>query len=105
MAAGADRRTGGRPGGGGRARRLAHHRVLGAARDTVLDERLVVLLADVFAEPFPAIADVLGRTPDATRQLAVRSDASSRLRARADPTRRGRAPPSGGRWPTGSWPR
>ncbi|MCB1001512.1 MAG: RNA polymerase sigma factor SigJ [Acidimicrobiales bacterium] len=37
------------------------------------DERLVVLLADVFAEPFPAIADVLGRTPDATRQLAVRA--------------------------------
>lgn len=37
------------------------------------DERLVVLLADVFAEPFPAIADVLGRSPDATRQLAVRA--------------------------------
>lgn len=53
------------------------------------EERLVVLLADVFAEPFPAVADLLGRTPDATRQLAVR--ARRKLAAegerRADATR------------------
>jgi len=37
------------------------------------EERLVLLLADVFGEPFPTVAEVVGRSPDATRQLAVRA--------------------------------
>lgn len=37
------------------------------------EERLVLLLADVFGEPFPSVAETVGRTPDATRQLAVRA--------------------------------
>lgn len=37
------------------------------------EERLVVLMADVFGEPFPVVADLVGRSPAATRQLAVRA--------------------------------
>jgi len=37
------------------------------------DERLVLLLADVFQQPFAAVADVIGKSPDATRQIAVRA--------------------------------
>jgi RNA polymerase sigma-70 factor (ECF subfamily) len=47
------------------------------------EERLVVLLADVFAEPFGSVAATVGRTPDATRQLAVR--ARRKLRAGPQP--------------------
>lgn len=36
-------------------------------------ERLVLLLADVFQEPFAAVADVVGKSEDATRQMAVRA--------------------------------
>ena len=43
-------------------------------------ERAVVLLADVFDEPFDSIAEVIGRSPAATRQLASR--ARRRLRER-----------------------
>ncbi|MFN8024608.1 MAG: RNA polymerase sigma factor SigJ [Acidimicrobiales bacterium] len=51
------------------------------------EERLVVLLADVFAEPFPAVADLLGRSPDATRQLAVRARRKlAAASAASDPT-------------------
>jgi RNA polymerase sigma-70 factor (ECF subfamily) len=50
------------------------------------EERLVVLLADVFAEPFGSVADAVGRRPDATRQLAVR--ARRKLRDAAPPERR-----------------
>ena len=37
------------------------------------DERLVLLLVDVFAEPFATAAELVGKSPDATRQLAVRA--------------------------------
>ena len=51
---------------------------VGAALLVVLDllapaERVAFVLHDVFAVPFDEIADVLGRSPDATRQLASRA--------------------------------
>ena len=50
-------------------------------------ERVVFVLADVFGTPFSEIAEVVGRSPDACRQVA------SRARARVrDAGRRGRAP-------------
>jgi RNA polymerase sigma-70 factor (ECF subfamily) len=54
------------------------------------EERLVVLLADVFAEPFESVADAVGRSPDATRQLAVRARRKLRDAAPAGPQRRPR---------------
>jgi DNA-directed RNA polymerase specialized sigma24 family protein len=39
-------------------------------------ERLALVLHDVFAVPFDEIAEVVGRSPAATRQLASRSDLS-----------------------------
>ena len=36
-------------------------------------ERLVLLLADVFQQPFAAVADVIGKSEEATRQIAVRA--------------------------------
>jgi RNA polymerase sigma-70 factor (ECF subfamily) len=36
-------------------------------------ERLVLLLADVFEEPFATVAEITGRSEAATRQLAVRA--------------------------------
>ncbi|MFN6120226.1 MAG: RNA polymerase sigma factor SigJ [Actinomycetes bacterium] len=49
------------------------------------EERLVVLLAYVFAEPFGSVADAVGRSPDATRQLAVRARRKLRDAAPAGP--------------------
>jgi len=51
---------------------------VGLALLVVLDtltpaERLAFVLHDMFAMPFTAVADVLGRTPDAARQLASRA--------------------------------
>ena len=46
------------------------------------DERLVLLLVDVFGESFHSAAELVGRSDDATRQLAVRA----RRRLKADPT-------------------
>jgi RNA polymerase sigma-70 factor (ECF subfamily) len=51
---------------------------VGLALLVVLDtltpaERLAFVLHDMFAMPFTEVADVLGRTPDATRQLASRA--------------------------------
>ena len=37
------------------------------------DERLVLLLADVFQQPFSAVADVIAKSEVATRQIAVRA--------------------------------
>ena len=37
------------------------------------NERLVLLLADVFQQPFATVAEVIGKSEDATRQLAVRA--------------------------------
>lgn len=37
------------------------------------NERLVLLLADVFQQPFAAVAEVIGKSEDATRQIAVRA--------------------------------
>jgi RNA polymerase sigma factor (sigma-70 family) len=51
---------------------------IGAALLVVLDllapaERVAFVLHDVFAMPFDEIADILGRSPEATRQLASRA--------------------------------
>ncbi|KRV50938.1 siderophore-interacting protein [Wenjunlia vitaminophila] len=51
---------------------------VGLALLTVLErltpaERTAFVLHDVFAVPFPEIAEVVGRTPDAVRQLASRA--------------------------------
>ena len=51
---------------------------VGAALMVVLDqlgpaERVAFVLHDVFAVPFDEIAEILGRTPDAARQLASRA--------------------------------
>ena len=45
-------------------------------------ERLAFVLHDMFAIPFTEVADMLGRTPDATRQLASRA----RRRVRGAPS-------------------
>jgi len=60
---------------------------VGLALLVVLDtltpaERLAFVLHDMFAIPFTEVADVLGRTPDATRQLASRA----RRRVRGAPS-------------------
>ena len=49
------------------------------------EERLVILLVDVFGEPFRAAAATLGRSEDACRQLAVR--ARRKLRASPEQSR------------------
>lgn len=59
---------------------------VGVALLTVLErltpaERTAFILHDVFAVPFPEIAEVVGRTPDSVRQLASR--ACRRVRAEA----------------------
>jgi RNA polymerase sigma factor (sigma-70 family) len=58
-----------------------------AALQVVLDtleprERLAFVLHDLFAMPFTEVADVLGRSPDASRQLASRA----RRRVRGAPS-------------------
>ncbi|MFH9419829.1 RNA polymerase sigma factor SigJ [Streptomyces sp. NPDC017529] len=62
---------------------------VGLALLTVLErltpaERTAFILHDVFAVPFPEIAEVVGRTPDSVRQLASRA----RRRVRAEAPRR-----------------
>lgn len=62
---------------------------VGLALMTVLErltpaERTAFVLHDVFAVPFPEIAEAVGRTPDAVRQLASRA----RKRVRAEAPRR-----------------
>ncbi len=52
------------------------------------EERLVVLLVDVFGESFRTAAAALDRSEEATRQLAVRA----RRKLRSEPTRRPDAP-------------
>ena len=63
---------------------------VGLALIVVLDtltpaERLAFVLHDLFAMPFPEVAAVLGRTPEATRQLASR--ARRRVRGAPSPDR------------------
>ncbi len=63
---------------------------VGLALLVVLDtlapaERLAFVLHDMFAMPFNEVADVLGRTPDAARQLASR--ARRRVRGASSPDR------------------
>ncbi|MFE6691416.1 RNA polymerase sigma factor SigJ [Streptomyces sp. NPDC057743] len=62
---------------------------VGMALMTVLErltpaERTAFVLHDVFAVPFPEIAEAVGRTPEAVRQLASRA----RRRVRAEAPRR-----------------
>jgi RNA polymerase sigma factor (sigma-70 family) len=91
--AGAVGRLGG-PGGGGRAGDPEDEAVLadsvGLALLVVLDtltpaERLAFVLHDMFAMPFTEVAAVLGRSTDATRQLASR--ARRRVRGAPSPDR------------------
>jgi RNA polymerase sigma-70 factor (ECF subfamily) len=56
-------------------------------------ERLVVLLVDVFGETFAAVAGIVGRSDDATRQLAVR--ARRKLRRDGAAPLEGRRPDAG----------
>lgn len=49
-------------------------------------ERAVFVLAEVFGEPFPEIAELVGKSPEACRQIASRS------RRRVREERRGHAP-------------
>lgn len=56
------------------------------------EQRLVVLLSDVFGEPLSEVAQMLGQSPAATRQMAVRA----RRRLRDDARPRGTAPPAAG---------
>ncbi len=63
---------------------------VGLALIVVLDtltpgERLAFVLHDLFAMPFPEVAAVLGRSPEATRQLASR--ARRRVRGAPSPDR------------------
>ncbi len=53
------------------------------------NERVVLLLADVFRQPFSAVAEVIGKSEDATRQLAVRA----RRKVRTTEQAVGRRPP------------
>jgi RNA polymerase sigma-70 factor, ECF subfamily len=55
--------------------------------DLTPEERLVVLLVDVFDEPFRSVAGMLDRSEEACRQLAVRA----RRKLRARPERRAAA--------------
>ncbi len=53
------------------------------------EERLVILLVDVFGEPFASVAAMLGRSDDACRQMAVRARRKLRSRtAASSPARR-----------------
>ena len=54
------------------------------------EERLVLLLADVFGQPFTSVADVVGKSADATRQIAVRARRKVRTDHDAAPRREGR---------------
>ena len=54
------------------------------------EERLVLLLADVFGQPFPSVAEVVGKSADATRQIAVRARRKVRTEHDAVPRREGR---------------
>jgi RNA polymerase sigma-70 factor (ECF subfamily) len=54
------------------------------------EERLVLLLADVFGQSFANVAAVVGKSPDATRQIAVRARRKVRTDEDAVPPRAGR---------------
>ncbi|MGW6458838.1 RNA polymerase sigma factor SigJ [Streptomyces sp. NPDC055078] len=74
---------------GGPEDRVTLDESVGFALLTVLErltpaERTAFILHDVFAVPFPEIADVVGRTPDSVRQLASRA----RRRVRSEAPRR-----------------
>lgn len=74
---------------GGPEDRVTLDESVGMALLTVLErltpaERTAFILHDVFAVPFPEIAEVVGRTPDSVRQLASRA----RRRVRAEAPRR-----------------
>ncbi|MCU1387760.1 MAG: polymerase, sigma-24 subunit, subfamily [Ilumatobacteraceae bacterium] len=50
------------------------------------NERLVLLLADVFQQPFSAVAEVVGKSEEATRQLAVRARRKVRVEQELRPS-------------------
>ncbi|MDQ6728589.1 MAG: sigma-70 family RNA polymerase sigma factor [Actinomycetota bacterium] len=74
----ADRVIAGAPGGGDPEHDVLLADALGPALQVVLDslapaERLAFVLHDVFAVPFAEIATILGRSPNAAKQLATRA--------------------------------
>ncbi|MDX3228020.1 RNA polymerase sigma factor SigJ [Streptomyces sp. ME19-01-6] len=74
---------------GGPEDRVTLDESVGLALLTVLErltpaERTAFILHDVFAVPFPEIAEVVGRSPESVRQLASRA----RRRVRSDAPRR-----------------
>lgn len=74
----ADRVIAGAPGGGDPEHDALLADALGPALQVVLDslapaERLAFVLHDVFAVPFAEIATILGRSPNAAKQLATRA--------------------------------
>ncbi|GAU68966.1 putative RNA polymerase ECF-type sigma factor [Streptomyces sp. NBRC 110611] len=79
----------GGPGGDSPEDRVTLDESVGMALLSVLErlspaERTAFILHDVFAVPFPEIAEAVGRTPDSVRQLASRA----RKRVRAEAPRR-----------------
>ncbi|MFG2831608.1 RNA polymerase sigma factor SigJ [Streptomyces sp. NPDC048434] len=81
--------TGGQEAPGGPEDRITLDESVGMALLTVLErltpaERTAFILHDVFAVPFPEIAEAVGRTPESVRQLASRA----RKRVRAEAPRR-----------------
>ena len=65
-------------------------------------ERLAFVLHDMFAVPFDEIAPIVGRSPDAARQLASRARRRVRGAAPTSPTS---TSPASARSSTPSWPR
>jgi len=64
-----------RSGGSGHARRAVRMALLVVLEQLTAAERTVFVLADVFAVGFDEIATIVGRSPAACRQLAVRARA------------------------------
>ncbi|MCU1396820.1 MAG: polymerase sigma factor SigJ [Ilumatobacteraceae bacterium] len=50
------------------------------------NERLVLLLADVFDQPFATVAEVIGKSEEATRQMAVRARRKVRVEQALQPS-------------------
>ena len=68
----------GRPGRPGHPRRIDHHGLPRRARIDDPAERVAIILHDVFGYSFAEVAEIVGRTPAACRQLA----SSARRRSR-----------------------
>ena len=74
--------------------------LLDGAGDLSPAERLAFVLHDMFAVPFDQIAEILGRTPAATKQLASRGRRGCAVRTRGHGNR---TRPGSARWSRRSW--